>query len=80
MSIADREGDIYDLFVEAPCPEHGADWLVRVQHQERLLADGRKLRAVLDVAAVLTEIAPSTDPLPMAGLHAPSTSTSRPCG
>ena len=54
--IADREGDIYDLFVEAPCPEHGADWLVRVQHQERLLADGRKLRAVIDAAPVLTEI------------------------
>jgi hypothetical protein len=54
--IADREGDLYDLFVEAPCPEHGADWLVRVQHRERLLADGRKLRAVLDAAPVLTEI------------------------
>jgi hypothetical protein len=54
--IADREGDIYDLFVEAPCPEHGADWLVRVNHQQRLLGDGRKLRAVLDAAPVLTEI------------------------
>jgi hypothetical protein len=54
--IADREGDIYDLFVEAPCPERGADWLVRVQHQERLLTDGRKLRDVLDAAPVLTEI------------------------
>jgi hypothetical protein len=54
--IADREGDIYDLFVEAPCPERGADWLVRVQHQERLLADGRKLRPVLDAAPVLTEV------------------------
>jgi len=54
--IADREGDIYDLFVEAPCPEHGADWLVRVQHQDRLLTDGRKLHAVLDAAPVLTEI------------------------
>jgi hypothetical protein len=53
--IADREGDIYDLFVEAPCPEHGADWLVRIQHQERLLADGRKLRALIDAAPVLTE-------------------------
>jgi hypothetical protein len=53
--IADCEGDIYDLFVEAPCPEHGADWLVRVQHQERLLLDGRKLRAVIDAAPVLTE-------------------------
>ena len=55
--VADREGDIYDLFVEAPCPEHGADWLVRVQHQDRVLADGRHLRAVLDAAPVLTEIA-----------------------
>lgn len=54
--IADREGDIYDLFVEAPCPEHGADWLVRVQHQQRLLADGGKLRPILDAAPVLTEI------------------------
>ncbi len=55
--VADREGDIDDLFVEAPCPEHGADWLVRVQHQDRVLADGRHLRAVLDAAPVLTEIA-----------------------
>lgn len=54
--IADREGDIYDLFVEAPCPERGADWLVRIQHQERLLADGGKLRAAIDAAPVLTEI------------------------
>jgi hypothetical protein len=54
--IADREGDIYDLFVEAPCPEQGADWLVRVNHQDRLLGDGRKLRAVIDAAPVLTEI------------------------
>jgi hypothetical protein len=48
--IADREGDIYDLFVEAPCPEQGADWLVRVNHQDRLLGDGRKLREVIDAA------------------------------
>jgi hypothetical protein len=54
--IADREGDLYDLFVEAPCPERGADWLVRVQHTERLLTDGRKLRAAIDAAPVLTEI------------------------
>jgi hypothetical protein len=54
--IADREGDLYDLFVEAPCPERGADWLVRVQHSDRLLTDGRKLRAALDAAPVLTEI------------------------
>jgi hypothetical protein len=54
--IADREGDLYDLFVEAPCPEQGADWLVRVNQQDRLLGDGRKLRAVIDAADVLTEI------------------------
>jgi hypothetical protein len=54
--IADREGDLYDLFVEAPCPERGADWLVRVPHAERLLTDGRKLRAAIDAAPVLTEI------------------------
>jgi hypothetical protein len=51
--IADREADIYDLFVEAPCPECGADWLVRVQHHDRLLADGRHLREVIDAAPVL---------------------------
>ena len=54
--IADREGDIYDLFVEAPCPDQGADWLIRVQHSDRLLSDGRKLRAALEAAPVLTEI------------------------
>jgi len=54
--IADREGDLYDLFVEAPCPEQGADWLVRVQHADRRLVDGRTLRQALDAAPVLTEI------------------------
>ena len=52
----ERESDIYDLCVEAPCPEHGADWLVRVQHQQRRIKDGRKLRPVLDAAPVLTEV------------------------
>ena len=54
--IADREGDLYDLFVEAPCPEQGADWLVRVQHADRHLVDGRTLRQALDAAPVLTQI------------------------
>jgi hypothetical protein len=54
--LADREGDLYDLFVEAPCPEHGADWLIRGQHHDRLLADGRKLCEALEETAVLTEI------------------------
>lgn len=53
--IADREGDLYDLFVEAPCPETGADWLVRAQH-DRLLSDGRNLRDALAAAPVLAEI------------------------
>jgi hypothetical protein len=54
--LADREGDLYDLFVEAPCPEHGADWLIRGQHHDRLLVDGRKLCEALEETTVLTEI------------------------
>ena len=54
--IADREGDLYDLFVAAPCPETGADWLIRAQHHDRLLSDGRKLEDALAAAPVLTEI------------------------
>jgi hypothetical protein len=55
-SIADREGDIYDLFVEAPSPEHSADWLVRGQHADRCLSDGRARRQALAAAPVLTAI------------------------
>ena len=54
--IADREGDIYEMFVEAPCPEQGADWLVRGQHHKRRLCDGRTLEQALDEAPVLSEI------------------------
>lgn len=54
--IADREGDLYDLFVEAPCPERSADWLVRGQHHDRLLTDGRQLSEALASAPVLAEI------------------------
>jgi hypothetical protein len=52
--VADHEADIFDLFVEAPCPETAADWLVRGQHN-RVLADGRTLRQHLAAAPVLTE-------------------------
>jgi hypothetical protein len=52
--VADREGDIYDTFVEAPCPERGADWLIRGQ-QDRKLTNGQTLRQALDAAPVLTE-------------------------
>ena len=54
--IADREGDLYDLFVAAPCPETGADWLIRAQHDDRRLSDGRKLEDALAAAPLLTEI------------------------
>jgi len=53
--VADREADIYDLFVEAPCPESAADWLVRGQH-DRALLDGQTLRQCLAEALVLTEM------------------------
>jgi hypothetical protein len=70
--IADREGDIYDLFVEAPCPEHGADWLVRVQHRDRLLSDERKLAAAIQGAPVLSDITfdkPATKGRPARTVH-----------
>ncbi len=54
--IADREGDLYDLFVAAPCPQSGADWLIRAQHDDRRLSDGRKLGDALAAAPVLTEV------------------------
>ena len=53
--LADREGDIYDLFVEAPCPESAADWLVRGKH-DRVLDTGETLRQCLAKAPVLTEM------------------------
>jgi len=53
--VSDREGDIYDLFVEAPCPEAAADWLVRGQY-DRALAAGGTLRQSLAEAPVLAEI------------------------
>jgi len=52
--VADREADIYELFVEAPCPERGADWLIRGQ-QDRKLTNGKTLRQALSEAPVLTE-------------------------
>ncbi|WP_213457758.1 IS4 family transposase [Thiocapsa sp.] len=57
--LADREADIYELFVEAPCPDTGADWLVRGQHDRVLGKDAEgnpeTLRQRLDQAPVLTE-------------------------
>lgn len=54
--IADREGDLYDLFVEAPCPESGADWLIRGQYHDRRLTDGGTLAEALTAAPVLGTI------------------------
>ncbi len=54
--VADREADIHDLFVEAPCPQSAADWLVRGKH-DRVLSDGRTLRQHLADAPTLTETA-----------------------
>lgn len=51
--VADREADIYDVFVEAPCPDTAADWLVRGQH-DRVLANGQTLRQYVAEAPVLT--------------------------
>ncbi|BCU06380.1 transposase DNA-binding-containing protein [Allochromatium tepidum] len=56
--VADREGDLYDLFVEAPCPEQGADWLIRGHHHDRRLTDGRTLAEVTVSALLATEINP----------------------
>jgi hypothetical protein len=76
-SIADREGTLYDLFVEAPCPEQGADWLVRGQYHERRLTEGRPLSAALAAAPVLTTI--TFTRLATANPPGPSSSSARRC-
>lgn len=57
--VADREADIYELFVEYErCRQAGlpcADWLIRGQ-QDRLLATGGKLKAAVAGAEVLTRV------------------------
>lgn len=52
--VADREGDLYEIFVEA-AHQHGADFLIRSQH-DRNLADGGKLRSHVAQAEPLGEI------------------------
>lgn len=39
--MADREGDIYDLFVECENQQTGADYLIRVCHDRAVLDDSR---------------------------------------
>ncbi|MBF0423787.1 MAG: IS4 family transposase [Magnetococcales bacterium] len=59
VSMADREGDIYDLFVERErIMQRGgiaADWLIRSQH-DRKTEEGEKIRALLAKAPSLGEI------------------------
>jgi len=76
--IADRQGDIYDLFVEAPCPERGADWLVRFSTKSASLPMGASC-ARSSTPLLCSPRSPSTDPPPMAGVHVPFTSTSKSC-
>ena len=52
--IADRESDIYDLFIEADEQENPADFLVRAKH-DRIVTDDSRLSEELTRAAVLGE-------------------------
>lgn len=53
--VADREGDMRDLLDRAAGLEHPADYLIRVQ-QDRVLADGEKLRTQVERQAPLGEV------------------------
>ena len=60
--IADREGDLFPLFVEHQKQSegrdrHAADWLVRARHDRKLDGEGdEKLRARIEKAPTLGEI------------------------
>jgi len=53
--LADREADIYEIYVERDAQTPAAEWLIRAQH-DRKLADGRTLRQALDEAPELDRI------------------------
>jgi len=57
--MADREGDIYEIFAEheriIQRGEIAADWLIRSQH-DRKTEEGEKIRTLLDTAEPLGEI------------------------
>lgn len=57
--VADREGDIYELFAEgeaARAPgQRSADWLIRGDH-DRCLADGGKLKQTVAEAPAIAQI------------------------
>ncbi len=51
--VADREGDIYDIFVEYEIQEQPADYLIRVHHDRRLVEG--KISEALAQAPILGE-------------------------
>jgi len=53
--LADREADIYEIFVEGNAHTTAAEWLIRGQ-QDRKLSDDRTLRQALDEAPELDRI------------------------
>lgn len=53
--MADRESDIYELFIEAEQQEYAADFLIRVSHDRAVLDDSR-LSEQLICAPVLGEV------------------------
>ena len=60
--VADREGDLFDLFAEhrrqsEGRDRHAAGWLIRAQHDRKLEGDGaEKLKASVKAAPILGEI------------------------
>ena len=60
--VADREGDLFDLFTEhhrqsEGRDRHAADWLIRAHHDRKLEGDGgEKLKAKVEAAPVLGDI------------------------
>lgn len=53
--VADRESDIYELFIEAQLHEYQADFLVRACH-DRLVLDDSRLSEELAEASVIGEV------------------------
>ena len=53
--IADREGDLYDIFVEAEMQNHCADYVIRAHH-DRMLQDNQKISEALVRAPCLGQV------------------------
>ncbi len=50
--IADRESDVYELFVEGDGQTHRADWLIRASHDRRLLEEACLSNALAQAPAL----------------------------